>query len=99
MAVNKKLNVSANPLPLSFKEFSKDPVKALLFLALCAMSYMYITGEKDKKEDKLYQKTQFELVNKRVDALTNALRKCEVSLSSQNAKFETLQKLGKIPKF
>jgi len=32
-------------IPVSFKEFAKDPVKALLFLTICAILYLYIDNK------------------------------------------------------
>lgn len=96
MATSKKIGVS--PLPVSFKEFSKNPVVSTLFICLVAIGYLYIDIKTDNKEERIYQKAINEKTNKRVDMLTESLRKCESALSAQNAKFETLEKLGKIPK-
>ena len=39
MATSKKVNVATNPLPISFKEFAKNPVVGTLFLVLNDISY------------------------------------------------------------
>ena len=39
---NKKVNIEANPLPISFKDFAKNPIVGTLFLVLIAISYLYI---------------------------------------------------------
>ncbi len=31
--------------PISFKEFSKDPVKGLLFIVIIAVGYLYVDGK------------------------------------------------------
>ena len=36
--------------PVSFKEFIKDPVKAILFLAIIAIMYLYIDNKMVYKE-------------------------------------------------
>jgi hypothetical protein len=36
------------PLPVSFSEFSKEPVKAILFIALLAIGYLYVDSRIDK---------------------------------------------------
>ena len=39
-------------LPVTFKEFSKNPVVGMLFLTLSAISYLYIdNAKKDAKQD------------------------------------------------
>ncbi len=35
--------------PISFKEFSKDPVKGLLFIVLIAIGYLYVDGKMTNK--------------------------------------------------
>ena len=42
MATSKKLDVSANPLPISFKDFSKNPVVGTMFLVIIGISVLYI---------------------------------------------------------
>ena len=42
MATSKKLDVSANPLPISFKDFSKNPVVGTMFLVIVGISVLYI---------------------------------------------------------
>jgi hypothetical protein len=32
-------------MPVSFRDFSKDPVKGLLFIVLVAIAYLYIDGK------------------------------------------------------
>ena len=42
MATSKKVSVGANPLPISFKEFAKNPVVGTLFIVLIAIGYLYV---------------------------------------------------------
>ena len=32
-------------LPVSFKEFAKDPIKAILFIAVLAIGYLYLDNK------------------------------------------------------
>ncbi len=47
------------PLPVSIKEFVKDPVKSLLFLTICAIMYLYVdnkmmyTGLIEKQDERI----------------------------------------------
>jgi hypothetical protein len=49
------LKIGANPLPISFKEFSKNPVVGMLFLCICGISYLYIDNAKrnEKQDEKI----------------------------------------------
>ncbi len=40
MATSKKIGV--NPLPISFKDFAKQPIVGTLFVVLIGISYLYI---------------------------------------------------------
>ena len=42
MAPKKSLNVSANPLPISFKDFAKNPIVGTLFLVIVGISALYV---------------------------------------------------------
>lgn len=49
-------------VPVSFKEFAKDPVKAILFLAVVAIMYLYI-------DNKLVYMNQIEKQEIRIEKL------------------------------
>lgn len=59
--------------PLSFKEFVTDPVKAILFLSLMAIMYLYI-------DNKMVYKGQIEKQEKRIEMLENKVDKLENKL-------------------
>ena len=48
--------------PVSFKEFAKDPIKAILFLAVIAIMYLYI-------DNKLVYKNQIDKQEQRIEKL------------------------------
>jgi hypothetical protein len=43
---------------VSFEQFKKDPIKAVLFLALAAIIYLYIDNKMVHKEQKAYFESQ-----------------------------------------
>lgn len=88
--------VVKNALPFSFKEFTKEPVKAMLLLVALAVGYLYIDGKINYtgQIDKLTAKT--EMLENKVDVLTNQLRKSDSTLAAATAKIALLQELGKI---
>lgn len=94
MATKKELKVSA--LPISFAEFAKEPVKGLMFICLVAVGYLYVDGKVNYSNQIEKQGQKIELLEEKVDVLTNQLRKSDSSLSSAISKITTLQELGKI---
>lgn len=88
--------VGAIKPPISFKEFSKDPVKGLLFIVLIAIGYLYVDIKLSNKEIQTNQNKKIEQLEVKVDALSNQLRKSDSSLSAAVSKITVLQELGKI---
>ena len=96
MAAKKEVKVSTNPLPISFKEFAKEPVKGLMFICLVAVGYLYVDGKVNANNQIEKQGQKIEVLETKVDQLTNQLRKSDSALSSAMSKIATLQELGKI---
>lgn len=88
--------VGAIKSPISFKEFSKDPVKGLLFIVLLAIGYLYVDIKLSNKEFQEGQNKKIELLEVKVDQLTLQLRKSDSALSAATSKIKVLQELGKI---
>lgn len=59
--------------PVSFKEFAKDPIKAILFLCLVAIMYLYIDNKMIYKEQISKQEKRIEALEAKVDTLENKL--------------------------
>jgi hypothetical protein len=96
MATSKKASVGANPLPLSFKEFSKNPIVGTLFLVLIAISYLYIDVRSTFKDQITSQSVKVQSLDNKVDIMQVALRRCDSSLAVASTKLSTLEQLGKI---
>lgn len=60
-------------LPVSFKDFAKDPVKAILFLAMCAIMYLYIDNKLVYKNQIDKQEQRIEKLEGQVEILQNKL--------------------------
>lgn len=88
--------VGAVKPPITFKEFSKDPVKGLLFIVLVAIGYLYVDIKLSNKEIQSGQNKKIEILEIKVDALSNQLRKSDSALSAASSKITVLQELGKI---
>ena len=80
-------------MPISFKEFSKDPVKGLLFLVVLAVGYLYI----DNKMNYISQidkcSINVEQLTKKVDLLGERLKKSDSTLARAAAKLELLDQI------
>jgi hypothetical protein len=77
-------------LPVSFEQFSKDPVKALLFILISVVGYLY-WDIKSSYGDQILQcnETNQALVIK-VDKLTDHVRRSDSALGYSISKIEML---------
>jgi hypothetical protein len=80
-------------LPVSFEQFAKDPLKAIMFLVVCAVGYLYVDNKMNlnsqiEKCDKNVQE-----VYKKVDILEERLRKSDSTLARAGAKLEMLSEI------
>lgn len=98
MAPKKGLNVSANPLPISFKDFAKNPIVGTLFLVIVGISALYIDIRANFNNR--IDSQEFRIANlEHKDSLkTQALIECKTALSATTTKLETLNELGAIKK-
>jgi hypothetical protein len=81
---------------ISFKEFSKDPVKGLLFIVIIAVGYLYIDGKLNYTTQIENQGKKIEVLETKVDILTTQLRRSDSALAAAVSKITVLQDLGKI---
>jgi hypothetical protein len=92
----KELKVSA--LPISFKEFAKNPIVGTLFLVLIAISYLYIDVRTTFKEQATSQNVRIDKVESRLDKVQEALRVSDSTKAVTTTQLQTLQQLGAIKK-
>lgn len=85
-----------NPLPFSFKEFVREPVKAMLLIVVLAVGYLYIDGKTNYTAQIEKQNKKIVILENKIDVLSNQLRKSDSALSGMLAKITLLQELGKI---
>ena len=95
MSPKKELNVSANPLPISFKEFAKNPTVGSLFLTFCAIAYMFVSQE---KKDTL-QKEKDERQDVKTAQLYDMVRKSDSANAASTAQLKMALQLNAIKKF
>ncbi len=92
-----KQNVT-NPLPISFKDFSKNPVVGTMFLVIIGISALYIDIRSTFHDQIEKQGVKIEQLESKMDAMGQSLIKCESAMSGASAKLSTLESLGKIQK-
>jgi hypothetical protein len=83
-------------MPISFKDFSKDPVKGLLFIVLIAIGYLYVDGKMNYTNQIATQSKKIEVMEIRLENLSNQLRRSDSTLAAAESKIAVLQQLGKI---
>lgn len=80
--------------PISFEQFSKDPVKGLLFIVIVAVGYLYVdirmnySGQVEKCDDVVVD------LNTKVDRLTEHVRRSDSTLGYMISKVEMLEIMG-----
>lgn len=83
-------------LPVSFEQFSKDPVKAFLFITLFAIGYLYVDQKMQYTEQIEKQGVKIEALEDKIDALSVQLKRSDSLLAATSAKLLTLKELGAI---
>lgn len=82
-------------LPISFEQFSKDPVKGLLFLVLLAVGYLYVDNKMNYQGQVENCGKTVEKLEIKVDVLEEKLRKSDSTLARAAAKLEILNGASK----
>lgn len=90
-------------LPISFKDFSKDPVKGLLFIVLLAVGYLYLDNKSTYKDQLAEYKEQYtecgtkvEALEKKLDERTEKLRRADSVMAISVARLQVLNDINQI---
>jgi len=78
-------------MPISFEQFSKDPVKGLLFIVLVAIGYLYVDGKMNYTKQIDDCNAEVVVLNQKIDKLTEHIRKSDSTLGYMISKVEMLQ--------
>jgi hypothetical protein len=92
------MKIQTNTMPLSFKDFSKQPVIGTMFLVIIGISALYIDIRSTFHEQIDNQGAKIEKLEAKMEQMGQSLIKCESAMSGANAKLSTLESLGKIEK-
>jgi hypothetical protein len=85
-------------LPVSYKEFVKQPIVATLFIVLCGISALYVDVRTTFQDQAKAQNVRIEKVEGRLDLVQNALRKSDSLSAVSTTKLQVLTDLKMIPK-
>jgi hypothetical protein len=84
--------------PISFKEFSKDPVKGLMFICLLAVGYLYVDIKMSNEDIQSKQDSKIGKLEGKIDTLQNQINVLIFQSATANAKNEMVEKLNKLPR-
>jgi len=79
--------------PINFEQFSKDPVKGLLFIVISAVAYLYFDNKVNYTEQIERQGNKIEVLEVKVDRLQFQLHKSDSALAGAISKLSILDKL------
>jgi hypothetical protein len=82
--------------PITFKEFSKDPVKGLMFICIVAVGYLYVDIKMSNTAIQDRQNAKIEQLEAKLTQVSEQLRKSDSTSSALASKIAVLQQLGKI---
>lgn len=85
-------------LPISFEQFSKDPWKAVQFLLLVVVGYLWLDNKMNYQAQIETHTAKIVLLETKIDKCLAQLKKSDSALASATTKLEVLSALGKIPK-
>jgi hypothetical protein len=82
-------------MPISFEQFSKDPVKGLLFIVLIAIGYLYVDGKMNYQSQIEKHETKIVVLENKIDLLSTALKRSDSALAVTVTKLEILTQMAK----
>lgn len=83
-------------LPISFDQFSKDPVKGLLFITILTIGYLYFDNKLNYQSQIENCSIKVEKLMLKIEVLEDKLRKSDSTLARAAARLEVLNETGRI---
>ncbi|HAW53100.1 MAG TPA: hypothetical protein DCX54_12340 [Flavobacteriales bacterium] len=84
-------------LPVTFEQFSKDPVKAVTFCMLVVVAYLWYDNKTNYQAQIDHHQAKIEELEAKVDKCLVQLKRSDSALAAATTKLEVLSALGKIP--
>jgi hypothetical protein len=85
-----------NALPVSFEQFKKNPIAAVSFCMLLAVSYLYMDLRSGYKEQIEKANQKIEALDVKIDKLTYALKKSDSCLAATMTEIRIMQTMKKL---
>jgi hypothetical protein len=85
-----------NALPVNFEQFKKNPVAAVAFCMLLAVSYLYMDLRSGYKEQIEKANQKIEALDMKIDKLTYALKKSDSCLAATMTEIRIMQTMKKL---
>jgi hypothetical protein len=82
-------------MPISFEQFSKDPVKGLLFIVLIAIGYLYVDGKMNYQAQIEKHEAKIVVLENKTELLYTALKRSDSALAVTVTKLEILTQMSK----
>jgi len=83
-------------LPINFDQFSKDPVKGLLFITILTIGYLYVDNKMNYQDQIESCSVKVEKLTLKIEILEDKLRKSDGTLARAAARLEILNETGRI---
>jgi len=94
--MNATKEISANPLPVNFSEFRKNPVAAVAFCMLLAVSYLYVDLRSGYKEQIEKSNQKIDALDIKIDRLSYALKKSDSALAAAITEIRIMNTMNKV---
>jgi len=88
--------VKPNALPVSFDQFRKNPIAAVSFCMLLAVSYLYMDLRSGYKEQIEKANEKIELLDTKIDRLSYALKKSDSALAAAITEIRIMNTMSKL---
>ena len=80
--------------PINFEQFSKDPVKGLLFIVLMVVGYLYVDGKMNYQLQITKHEEKIVLLENKIDLLSIALKRSDSALAVAVTRLEILTQMN-----
>ncbi len=81
--------------PISFEQFSKDPVKGLLFIVILAVGYLYVDSKMNYQSQIVKHEEKIVILENKIDLLSTALKRSDSALAVTVTRLEILTQMKK----
>ena len=85
-----------SPIPVSFDQFRKNPIAAVAFCMLLAVSYLYVDLRSGYKEQIEKSNQKIDALDIKIDKLTYALKRSDSCLASAMTEIRIMQTMRKL---